>query len=42
LLAANIDWPLHQLDVKNVFPNGDFEEEVYMDCPPDFEEIFMS
>jgi len=41
-LASNLDWPLHQLDVKNVFLNGDLEEEVYMDCPPGFEETFES
>ncbi|GAU31183.1 hypothetical protein TSUD_316080 [Trifolium subterraneum] len=41
-LAANLDWPLHQLDVKNVFLNGDLEEEVYMDIPPGFEDRFGS
>ena len=30
-LAATLDWPLQQLDVKNAFLNEDFEEEVYMD-----------
>jgi hypothetical protein len=32
-LASNLDWPLHQFDVKNAFLHGDLEEEIYMDVP---------
>ena len=34
-LAVNSNWPLHQLDVKNAFLNGD---EVFMSFPLGFEE----
>jgi hypothetical protein len=35
-IAANLDWPLHQFDVKNRFLHGDLEEEDYMEIPLDW------
>jgi Reverse transcriptase (RNA-dependent DNA polymerase) len=32
-LTANLDWPPHQFDVRNVFLHGDLKEEIYIDIP---------
>ena len=36
-LTTNLNWPLYQLNVKNVFLNEDLEEDFYMEIPPSFE-----
>ena len=33
-LTASNDWPLHQMDVKNVFLHGGLKECIYMKPPP--------
>ena len=35
-LASKMNWPIHQMDIKSAFLNGDLHEEIYMDQPPIF------
>jgi histone deacetylase 1/2 len=35
-IAISRSWPIHQLNVKNAFLNGNLDEEVYYQQPPGF------
>ncbi|GKE74395.1 ribonuclease H-like domain-containing protein, partial [Tanacetum coccineum] len=37
-LAASRHWPIHQLDVKNIFLHGDLSETIYMHQPHGFQD----
>lgn len=37
-LAANLEWHLQQLDLKNTFLNRYLEKEFYMELSPGFDE----
>lgn len=37
-LVVDLDQPLHQLNIKNTFLNGEFEEKVYTSQPSAFKE----
>jgi Reverse transcriptase (RNA-dependent DNA polymerase) len=34
--AANFNWPLHHLDVKNILLHGDLKNEIYIKVPSGF------
>lgn len=37
-IATNLDWSIHQFDVKNAFLYGDVKKEVYMEILPGLED----
>eukprot|EP00253_Pinus_taeda_P030403 PITA_30403 len=41
-LAASLKWEVHQMDVKSAFLHGDLHEEIYMEQPIGFIQIYSS
>eukprot|EP00253_Pinus_taeda_P011170 PITA_11170 len=41
-LDASFKWEFHQMDVKSTFLHGDLHEEIYMEQPPGFIQIYSS
>lgn len=39
-LVVNLDWTLHQFDMKNALFHGNLEEEIYLNVPPGFKNLF--
>ena len=38
-MATNLDWPFHQMAIKNAFLNRELQEEVYMALPLGFDSL---
>ena len=36
-LATELNWEVHQMDVKAAYLNGKLEEDIYMALPPGFD-----
>ena len=40
-VAANLDWKILKLDIKNAFLNRELEDELFMDTPLGFEDAMV-
>ena len=39
-MVVNLKWAFYQLDIRNAFLINELEEEVFMDAPSGFKDIF--